>query len=85
MHTQRISIIAGVMLIALSIPFIFKWPWTSSDFVVAGILIFGTGLLIDLALRKFGKNRMWVVAGIVFLFLWLWAELAVGVFTDWGS
>ena len=59
--------------------------WTLSDFVVMGVLLFTTGSLIDLAARKAGKNKALAIAGIVILFLWLWAELAVGVFTNWGS
>ncbi len=59
--------------------------WTLFDFVAAGALIFFAGLMIDLALRKFGKNRAVAVVGIVLVFMWLWAELAVGIFTNWGS
>lgn len=85
MHTKRIGIIALITAITLSIPFIFRWSWSTGDFIMAGALIFVTGFLIDLSLRKVGKHRMWVVAGIIFLFLWLWVELAVGLFTNWGS
>lgn len=59
--------------------------WTLSDFVVAGVLLFGAGLLLDLAIRKAGKYRIAAAAAVVLAFLWLWAELAVGVFTNWGS
>jgi hypothetical protein len=59
--------------------------WTGSDFVVAGVVLFVTGLLLDVAWRKGGKYRIPGVLVIGFLFLWLWAELAVGVFTNWGS
>ncbi|MEX1052151.1 MAG: hypothetical protein WEC83_02050 [Patescibacteria group bacterium] len=59
--------------------------WILSNFVVMGGLIFGTGLLIDLAWRKAGQYRIATVIGIIILFLWLWAELAVGVFTNLGG
>lgn len=58
--------------------------WGPLDFVVMGILIFGTGLLVDMALRKAGKYRVPTAIGIVTVFLWIWAELAVGVFTNLG-
>lgn len=59
--------------------------WTLSDFVIAGVLLFGAGLLLDMALRKAGKYRLAAAAAITFAFLLLWAELAVGIFTNWGS
>src|SRR5437762_10658891 len=59
--------------------------WGPLDFAVMGILIFGTGLLIDIALRRAGKYRLGAVLGIIVIFLWIWAELAVGVFTNIGS
>jgi hypothetical protein len=33
------------------------------------------------------RRKYWLVTGVVLAagFLWIWAELAVGVFTDWGS
>jgi hypothetical protein len=59
--------------------------WTISDFVIIGSLIFVAGILIDWARRSAGKHRLIAVGLIVLGFLWLWAELAVGVFTNWGS
>ncbi|MEX0919278.1 MAG: hypothetical protein WDZ64_00830 [Parcubacteria group bacterium] len=61
------------------------WNWTLSDFVIIGFLVFVAGIMIDLAMRKLGKYRVFGVLVVVFLFLWVWAELAVGVFTNWGS
>ncbi len=34
---------------------------------------------------KIRQNALIVTALIVLVFLWLWAELAVGIFTNWGS
>lgn len=59
--------------------------WSPADFAVMGALLFIAGLMIELAVAKFGKYRALAVAGTVLLFVWLWAELAVGVFTNWGS
>jgi hypothetical protein len=61
------------------------FDWTLSDFVVMGAILFVTGLGLDFAYRKAGKYRVIAIAAIIFAFLWLWAELAVGVFTNWGS
>jgi hypothetical protein len=60
--------------------------WTLGDFIVMGILLFGTSSAFVLTARKSNKKYRAAI-GIAFLivFLWLWAELAVGVFTNWGS
>lgn len=56
--------------------------WTGSDFLVAGALLLGTGLLAEGILRTFKKRTQrfaWLAAlGLVLLLVW--AELAVGVF-----
>lgn len=59
--------------------------WDLFDFVVMGALLFATGLMLDLAIRKTGKYRIPVVILIVLAFLYIWAELAVGIFTNLGS
>lgn len=76
----------GMLLIPLiAMQFTREVQWGPMDFVVMGTLIFITGLLIDLAARKAGKNRVIAIFAIIVISLWLWAELAVGVFTRWGS
>lgn len=60
--------------------------WSTSDFVIMGGLIYSMGSVFILAARKVGKrNRLAaaVITGI--LFLYIWAELAVGIFTNLGS
>jgi len=55
--------------------------WTLSDFIVAGMLLSGAGLLFDLVIRKVNKSeyRTIVYVVIVIVFLLVWAELAVGI------
>ena len=55
--------------------------WTLSDFVVAGTLLFGTGLTYKLITRKSGELAYRVAVGFTILtglFL-VWANLAVGM------
>ncbi len=90
MQYKRYLYIALGTLVILLIPlfgtqFVEGWDWTLSDFVIMGAMLFITGSLIDLSVRKLGKYGFIVAAVIVFLFLWLWVELAVGLFTNWGS
>jgi hypothetical protein len=92
-----IAVVAGLLLI----PFLamqFQIPvydpgsgfdsgvnWTLSDFVMMGTLLLIVGIGLDLVYRKAGKYKTLAVIVIVGAFFWLWAELAVGVFTNWGS
>lgn len=83
----RVAIVTGLMLLALLIAmqFIDGMVWTFSDFIVAGTIIFCTGSIFVLLVRKFPKHRIIIGIIIVLVFLWLWGELAVGIFTNWGN
>jgi len=56
--------------------------WNLFDFIIAGTLLIGTGLIIQLVLRKTKKikYRIIIVAALLIVFLLIWAELAVGIF-----
>ncbi len=60
--------------------------WSLFDFVAMGSLLFGTGSIFILAARRVNKKYRGVL-GLVFMFvlLYLWAELAVGIFTKIGN
>jgi hypothetical protein len=83
----RIAFITvGILLIPLiAMRFTGEVNWNISDFVVMGTMIFVTGLLIDFLRKRMGKYKIVGIFTVLLLFLWLWAELAVGVFTNWGS
>lgn len=60
--------------------------WSMSDFVVMGTLIYGMGSIFIILARKVDKkNRLAVGIATFLVFLYIWAELAVGVFTTIGS
>lgn len=87
---KRIFIILAIVLLILSLPLIAmqftdEVNWDLFDFMVMGILIFSTGLLLDLVIKKAGKYRAIGAIIVILLFLYIWAESAVGIFTDLGS
>lgn len=90
MKNKNIIYSAIFTLLVLLIPLIAmrfteEVQWAPFDFAVMGILLFITGLIFSFAMNKFPKHR--VVAGIIIAigFLYVWAELAVGIFTNLGS
>lgn len=89
MITQNQRLIGIVLAVALLllIPFIAMQfsagvNWSTFDFVVAGVLLLGTGLLCELALRIVKKTQHRIILlGVILLALFLvWVELAVGLF-----
>ncbi|MCT1523394.1 hypothetical protein [Sphingobacterium hotanense] len=85
-HTpQRWIYFIPVVLLCIPVvamPFTNEVNWNAFDFLVAGILLFGTVFIIDLLWRNVkNKRNFWIGTAIVlFLLIILWAELAVGIF-----
>ena len=86
-QNKRLAGIVLTVAFLLLIPFVAmqftsEVNWSLSDFIIAGVLLLGTGLLIELVLRVVRKplHRL-LLCGIILLALFLiWAELAVGIF-----
>lgn len=79
----RVGLVTGALL---SIPLIAmqlggEVNWTAFDFVVAGILLGGTGLLFELAVRgnATGAHRLAVGAALGTGLFLVWSNLAVGL------
>jgi hypothetical protein len=75
-----VALLLMVPLIAMQ--FTDEVKWDLLDFAVAGTLLLGTGLTIDLAIRKIQvtRTRIIVCAAILLGLFLIWAELAVGIF-----
>jgi len=56
--------------------------WSTSDFVIAGALLLGTGLMFEFVVRKIAnpRRRLILCSILVLAFLLVWADLAVGIF-----
>ena len=84
MLTQNRRLLGIVLAVGLllTIPLIANFPWTIGDFIVAGILLLGTGLISELVMRRITKKEQRIALILLILaglFL-VWAELAVGIF-----
>lgn len=87
MKNKRLLFIFLGVLFLLAIPLIAmqfndEVNWTLMDFMIAGILLAGTGIILDLVIRKI-KNinyRIAIILTILIILFLLWAELAVGIF-----
>lgn len=86
MKKIRVSTIVLVTLFLLLIPLITmqftkEVNWNFVDFIVAGVLLIGTGVVCEFANRKVSKKRCRVAicAFILIVFLLIWVELAVGI------
>lgn len=87
MKNNNLLTIAIVSVLLLLVPLIAmqfteEVKWTLVDFAIAGALLFGTGLLVDLAIRNVENvnYRIAIIVALSLVLLIIWAELAVGIF-----
>ena len=85
--SRRLQIIILIVTTLLLIPLIAKFftdevNWSLFDFIVAGIILMGTGLSGELIMRKVTKLsiRITLYALLLVTLLLVWIELAVGLF-----
>ena len=74
--------LALLMLPLIGMQFSKEVNWSGFDFLVAGVLLFGTAIIVDTILKKVkskSQRILFVLFALLVLFL-IWAELAVGVF-----
>lgn len=86
MDAARLSPLFAATALLLAVPLVAmqvtdEVAWTLSDFVIAGALVFGTGVLFELAWRRAGTVAYRAAAGVALgaAFLLVWGILAVGV------
>ena len=87
MINNRLKIILLIVLGILLVPLIAKQftsevNWGIEDFALMAVLLFGTGLLIEVVLRYVQSkgNRILLCSLIIIALFLVWAELAVGIF-----
>ena len=86
MKNKRHFIIMSTVVLLLLIPLIAMQftdavKWTLLDFIVATVLLGGTGIICNLVIRKVKKTKFRIVlcVAILVMLLLIWAELAVGI------
>jgi uncharacterized membrane protein YoaT (DUF817 family) len=84
---KRLTGIVLALALLLLVPFLAmqfttEVNWSLFDFIVAGVLLFGTGLLCELVIRKVNKTgyRVAICTALLIVLLLIWLELAVGIF-----
>ena len=83
-HQKKVPLIAAIILLFpfIAMQFTNEVKWSILDFVVAAILLITFGFLFEFCYRKLkgNKYRLSVLVGVIFIFILIWAELAVGIF-----
>lgn len=85
-NKRRVGIIGAALLILLlpliAMQFTNEVNWSLFDFIIAGVLLIGMGILLDLILSKVKKIgfRIALVISLFILLILIWTELAVGIF-----
>ncbi|SEA22051.1 hypothetical protein [Microbulbifer marinus] len=83
-----VALTTGIMLLIplIAMQFTKEVNWDRADFAVMGLLIFCAGGTFVLLSRKVPrKYRAAIGALVAVVFAIVWAELAVGIFTNLGS
>lgn len=87
MENKRFMGILLTIAVLLCIPLVSKQftnevNWTLSDFIIAGILLLGTGIVIEIVARnvKDQRARIGMIIGTFVVLFLVWAEMAVGIF-----
>jgi hypothetical protein len=77
------GLIAALLLLPLvAMQFTREVAWDAADFVFAGVLLIGAGLIFELTAWR-TKRLVWRLAiggALIFVVLLIWAHAAVGVF-----
>ena len=88
-YISRIALGTAVILLVplVAMQFTDEVDWGIADLIVIGTLLFGAGLIYELIASKVRSRNHRIGIGILLAaaVLYIWAELAVGIFTNWGS
>jgi hypothetical protein len=74
----RFAIATALLLL---VPLIARWPWSLSDFIVAGALLFGSGVVFELVANRIANTTYRIAVGLAVAsaLILVWINLAVGI------
>ena len=75
--TKKLAVWAAVVAAILMIPLLTNAPWTGGDFIFAGTVLFGAGLIYVLTTKNMGDKTHRIATGIA-------VALAVGLIWAWA-
>lgn len=74
---KKLSIWAIIVVGVLMIPLLTSAPWTMRDFVLAGVVLFGSATLYELLASKINNRYFRIVVGfavgLLVIAIWAWA------------
>lgn len=76
---------ALLMLPWLVMQFTSEMQWALGDFLLFGLMLISAGSLFVWLNRRLPARRLWLMGVVLLLFVYCWAELAVGIFFHFGS
>ena len=88
-NITRIALATGFILLIpfVAMQFTTEVNWDLSDFIIMGMLLFGTGLTYELIARRAGRVAYRVAVGLALAaaFLLIWVNGAVGIIGNEGN
>jgi hypothetical protein len=79
------GVLALLLIPLIAMQFTTKINWSIADFVIMGVFLYGVGSALIFLERSHLKRKYPLAIAIIALAVYIWAELAVGVFTNLGS
>lgn len=86
MNKKSLFAVTLVTIAILLIPFIAmqftgEINWGLLDFILAAALVFGAGISCSIAIKRMKNKAFRIIActAILLIFLFIWAELAIGI------
>lgn len=84
---QKTTVIFAIPSLLLATAFIGNmfvegFNWSAFDFLIAGILLFGTAFIINLIVKSSKKMmvKILITTAVLLVLALVWIELAVGIF-----